>query len=137
MPTGTPGVADRQDPRQVGNTLKKTVNWNDNPANVAAAFANYLPANAFIYIVQTEIVVAFNGTTPTVNVGVNSPSYNNIVLSADLTIGTPGVYASTRGYGRSLTAGGPVLPFVLYNATGSPSTGQAIITIVFEGGWQS
>ena len=36
MTTGVIGTNARQDPRQVVNTLKKTVNWNDNAANVAA-----------------------------------------------------------------------------------------------------
>ena len=80
MTTGVLGTAARQDPRQVSNTLKKTVNFND---------------------------------------------------------AATGVTAVVRGLGRSLTAAADVLPYVTWNATGSPSAGQAIVVIEFEGGWSS
>ena len=137
MATGVLGVAARQDPRQVLNTLKKTINYNDPGIATGVAFDNYLPQNAFIENVLTEVVVAFNaGTTNPVSVGTVGPAYTNIVPSADVTSATPGVYASTAGRGRSLTAAGAVLPFAKYAQTGTPAgTGQAIIVIFFEGGW--
>jgi len=138
MTTGVAGVADRVDPRQVTNTLKKTVNWNDNAANVAAAFANYLPQGAFLTRTLVEVVTAFNGTTPTVAIGTVGAAYNNIVAAGDVNWGVAGVYEATRGLGRSLTAAAAVLPFALYNnGGGGPSAGQAIIVIEYEGGWQS
>lgn len=138
MATGVLGVADRTDPRQVSNTLKKTVNWNDNAAAVSAAFANYLPQGAFLLRVLTEVVTAFNGTTPTIAVGTVGAAFNNIVAAGDVNWAAPGVYESTRGLGRSLANAAPVLPFALYNnGGGSPSTGQAVIVIEYEGGWQS
>ena len=36
------GVASRQDPRQVQNTLKKTINYNDAASGVAVPMANYI-----------------------------------------------------------------------------------------------
>lgn len=138
MATGVLGTAARQDPRQVSNTLKKTVNWNDNASGVAAPMANYLPMGAFITLCQVEVVTVFNGTTPTISVGTNATTYNNIVAAGDVTWTAAAVTPVTRGLGRSLTAAGDVLPQVVYsNAGGSPSTGQAIILIEFEGGWQS
>ena len=65
MATGVLGTAARQDPRQVSNTMKKTVNWNDAATGVGVPFANYLPQGAFILGVWIEVPVAFNGTTPT------------------------------------------------------------------------
>ena len=110
MATGVLGTAARQDPRQVSNTMKKTVNAvTDAAPGVAVPFANYLPQGAFILGVWIEVPVAFNGTTPTLSVGTNSPTYNNIVAAGDAT----------------------------WNATGSPSAGQAIIVLEFEGGWSS
>jgi len=80
MATGVLGTNARQDPRQVVNTLKKTVNYNDPGIATGVAFDNYLPQNAFIENVLTEVVVAFNaGTTNVLTAGTNGPSYNNIV----------------------------------------------------------
>lgn len=139
MPTGTVGVAARQDPRQVVNTLKRTTNWNDAGISVGVAFENYLPQAAFIAWVLTEIVVAFNaGTTNPYSVGTVGAAYNNIVAAGDVNPALIGVYPSTRGVGRSLTAAGNVLPFAKYTPTGTAATaGQAITVIGFEGGWAS
>jgi hypothetical protein len=137
MATGVLGTAARQDPRQVSNTLKKTVNWNDNASGVAAPMANYLPQGAFLTLCLVEVVVGFNGTSPTISVGTNAGTWNNIVSAADVVWTAPVVTPVTRGLGRSLTAAGDVLPQVVYTATGAPSAGQAIIVIEFEGGWQS
>ncbi len=137
MPTGVLGTNARQDPRQVLNTLKKTVNFNDAGIAVGLAFDNYLPQNAFIENVLTEVVVAFNAaTTNVLTAGTNSPNYDNIVGAADVTEGTPGVYASTAGRGRSLTAAADVLVYARYTQTGTAATtGQAIIVLFYEGGW--
>ena len=138
MATGVLGTAARQDPRQVSNTLKKTINWNDAASGVAVPFANYLPQGAFILNVWIEVPTGFNGTTPTVTVGTVTP-FNNIVASGDATWTGAVVPAITQGraLGRSLTAAADVLPMAVWTATGSPSAGQAIIVIEFEGGWQS
>jgi hypothetical protein len=137
MATGVLGTAARQDPRQVSNTMKKTVNWSDAATGVGVPFANYLPQGAYILLCSVEVVTIFNGTTPTLTAGTNSPSYNNIVAAADVTWTATGVTAVVRPLGRSLTAAGDVLPFATWNATGSPSAGQAIIVLEFEGGWSS
>jgi len=143
MTTGTTQVLPpvRQDPRQVGNTLKKIINWNDAGISNAGvlsstAFDNSLPAGAFITGVWVEIVTTFDGTTPLMTVGTVSTAYNNIVNSTDVDETTAGVYVVTRGLGRSLTAAADITPFV--NLTLTTSTkGQAIIVIAYEGGWQS
>lgn len=137
MATGVLGTAARQDPRQVSNTLKKTINWNDAASGVAVPMANYLPMGAFLTLVLVEVVTPFNGTTPTVTVGTNAGSWNNIVAAGDVTWTAAAVTPVTRGLGRSLTAAADVLPSVTWNATGAPNAGQAIVVIEFEGGWQS
>jgi hypothetical protein len=138
MATNVLGTAARQDPRQVANTLKKTINWNDAASGVAVPFANYLPQGAYILNVSVEVVTAFNGTTPTVTVGTVGAAYNNIVAAGDVGwTGAVVVNSITRGMGRSLTAAGDVLPQAVWNATGAPTAGQAIVVIEYEGGWQS
>ena len=137
MTTGVLGTNARQDPRQVANTLKKTVNYNDPGVSAGVAFDNPLPQNAFILRVLVEIVAVFNATTTNVlTVGTVGATYNNIVAAADINEAVTGVYDVTRGLGRALTAAGDVTPYVLYAQTGgAATTGQAIIVIEFEGGW--
>jgi len=139
MPTNTVGVQARQDPRQVVNTLKKTVNYNDANIATGVAFENYLPQSAFITDVKVEVVTAFNAaTTNVLTVGTVGAAYNNIVAAGDLNPGVIGVYEATRSYGRSLANAGAVLPVAKYTQTGAAATaGQAIVCISFEGGWAS
>jgi hypothetical protein len=139
MATNTAGTAARQDPRQVVNTMKVTINFGDAGLATGVPLANYLPQGAFIISALTEIVTAFNaGTTNPISVGSNSTAYNNIVAAADITPGTPGVYASTVGRGRSVAASGDQQLFVKYTPTGTAATtGQAVILIEYEGGWLS
>jgi hypothetical protein len=117
--------------------MKKTVNWNDAATGVGVPFANYLPQGAFIIGCWVEVVTLFNGTTPTLTAGTNSPSYNNIVAAGDVTWTAAAVTPVARPLGRSLTAAGDVLPYATWNATGSPTQGQAIFVLEFEGGWSS
>jgi hypothetical protein len=139
MTTGTLGTWARQDPRQVLNTLKKTVNFGDAGIGTGVAFDNYLPQNAFIENVLVEVVVAFNAaTTNVLTVGTVATGYNNIVAAADVNEAATGVYQCTRSFGRSLTAAADVLPYAMYTQTGTAATtGQAIIVIFYEGGWQT
>ena len=137
MTTGVLGTNARQDPRQVANTLKKTVNFNDPGIATGVAFDNPLPQNAFILRVLVEIAAVFNAaTTNVLTVGTVGATYNNIVAAADINEAVTGVYDVTRGLGRALTAAGDVLPYAQYTQTGTAATtGQAIIVIEFEGGW--
>lgn len=130
----------RRDPRQVVNSLKRTINFNDADAT-AASFANSLPIGAVITDTIVDVVTAFNGgTTNTLTVGTVSTAYNNIVASADLPGNgsaslTAGATSVKRGIGRALTAAADITPFAKYVQTGAAATaGQAIITILYEGG---
>jgi hypothetical protein len=125
----------RKDPRQVVNTLKRVLNFND--GDIAKfSFANSLPANAFIISVQVYVVTAFNaGTTNPITIGTNSTTYNNISASGTITSGTPGMYTPTIGLGPVLANGAEVAVFGTYIPTGTAATtGQAIIVITYEGG---
>src|SRR5271155_667733 len=146
MPTNTKGDVARADPRQVVNTLKATVNFNDpnvangNPFGGSNGVGGvFLPKGAFITSVLVQIVVAFNaGTTNVLTVGTNASSYNNIVQSGDVTATSIAVTPVTRALGALITAAADVLPLVTYTQTGGAATpGQAIIVISFEGGWLS
>lgn len=141
MTTNTAAVlpAARQDPRQVVNTLRKTVNYNDVGIATGVAFDQSLPQGAFISLVMVEIVVVFNAvTTNVLTVGTNASSYNNIVGAADLNEAALGTTECTRSYGRSLAASADVTPVAMYTQTGTAATtGQAIILIQYEGGWST
>lgn len=137
MTTGTAGVFERQDPRQVTNTLKRTTNFNDVGIATGGAFDNYLPQNAFITAVLVEIVTAFNAVTTNVfTVGTVGTAFNNLVAAGDVNPLVAGVYSATRGLGRSLTSAAAVLPTAKYTQSGTAATaGRAITVIEFEGGW--
>lgn len=125
----------RRDPRQVVNTLKRTISFNDADA-AAASFANSLPAGAFIVGVFVEIVTPFNAaTTNVLVVGTNATAYNNMVNAGDVNEAVAGVTRVDRGLGRGLTAAGDVAVFASYTQTGAAATaGQAIIVITYEAG---
>lgn len=125
----------RRQAQQLVNTLKKTVNYNDAGISSGIAFAESLPLGAFITGAYCEIVTTFDGT-PTLTVGTNSTSFNDIMNSADITEGTAGVYVATRGWGRSLAASAEKVVKVKLAAT-SPSQGVAVIVITYEGGWST
>lgn len=142
MTTNTAQVAPpvRQDPRQVANTLKKTINWNDSGVTNAGvissvAFENSLPAGAVILAVIVDIIILFNGTTPILTVGTVGAGYNNMVNAGDVNEGAVGATSVARGLGQSLTAS-EVTPYVTLTLT-TATTGQAVITILYEGGFSS
>lgn len=139
MATNTAQVSPpaRQDPRQVTNTLKKTVNFGDAGISTGLAFDASIPANAFILRVYVEIVTVFNAvTTNVLTVGTNSTTYNNLVAAGDVDEATAGVYDVVRGLGRGIPASADVAPYAKYTQSGTAATtGQAVIVITFDGGW--
>ena len=134
------GLSARQDPRNVSNTIRKTVNFNDTGIGTGVLIGpDALPQGAFILGVWVEIVTAFNAvTTNVLTVGTNATSYNNIVNAGDVNEAATGVTMVTRGLGRSLAAAADTQVFVMYTQTGTAATtGQAVIVIEFEGGWST
>jgi hypothetical protein len=124
----------RRDPRQVSNTLKRTLNFND--GDIAKfSFANSLPAGAFITAVQAYVTVLFNGTTNPITLGTNAAAYNNLLIAADTTPGTVGFYTNARGLGLLATNAGEAPVFGTYVPTGAaPTQGQIVFVITYEGG---
>lgn len=142
MATGTAAInpPSRQDPRQVANTLKKIINWNDSGVTNAGVqsnvnFDNSLPLGAFITRVLVEIVTAFNGGAA-LTVGTVGAGYNNIVAAGDVDEATVGVYDPTRGLGQSLLAAAEKTPVVAITQNAA-TQGKAIIVIEYEGGFSS
>lgn len=129
----------RLDPRQVVNTLKKTVNYNDAGIGAGVLFDNSLPVGAFITQCLVEIVTAFNaGSTNVLTVGTNSASFNNIVASGDVDETSVAVTSVATGLGRSICASADKAVTAMYVQTGTAATtGKAVIVICYEGGWQS
>ena len=130
--------ASRRDPRQVPNTLKRVLNFNDSDI-AQASFFNALPQGAVILQVIVEIITAFNaGTTNPLTVGTNSTTFNNMATTGDINAAVAAVNLPTRGIGQSIAAAADTPVFATYIPTGTaPTTGKAMITIVFEGGYSS
>jgi hypothetical protein len=125
----------RRDPRQVTNTLKRVLNFND--GDIAQfSFANSLPFNAFILSVHVYVVTPFNaGTTNPITIGTNSTTFNNIAIATDITNTAATMSTPTRGLGPALTALSEEAVFGTYIPTGTaPTAGQAVIVIEYEGG---
>lgn len=140
MATGTAAVipAPRQDARQVVNTLKKTVNYNDTGIANGVAFDNSLPQGAFIVDVLCEVVTSFNAATTNVLTVGSKANLNEIIASGDVNEAAAGVTRVTTGLGRSLAAAADFTPYAAYTQTGAAATqGQAVIVIIYEGGWAS
>jgi hypothetical protein len=141
MATGTAPVAPpaRNDPRQVANTLVKTVNYNDAGISTGVAFDNSLPVAARIISVTVEIITAFNaGTTNVLTTGTNSTTYNNIVAAADVNEAAIATTRVDRGLGGSIARAAEIAVYAVYMQTGTAATaGKAEIVIVYEGGRSS
>ena len=143
MTTNTAGTTARQDPRQVPNTLKRTLNYNDGDVAQAAIgtlpSGNDLPQSAFVQEVMIEVVTAFNAaTTNTLALGTNTGSWNNFIAVTDVALNATGVTSVKRGAGRNLTSGSDTALYAVYTQSGTAATaGQAIITVYFEGGFST
>lgn len=134
MATNTVGDQARQQHRQVANTIRKQLNWNDaGIGDTNGLVVGQLPQGAFILRVLVEIVTAFNAaTTNVLTVGVDSPP-GNLVAAGDVNEGAAGVYEATRGVGRSLTAAGITTVRAKFAQTGAAATaGQAELVIEYE-----
>lgn len=133
MTTNTPAVLppSRDDPRQVENTLRKRVRWNDPGIATGIAFANSIPMGAFITRVLVEVITGFNGTTPVLSVGSNA-NIDNLATGADITEATPGINDPTRGLGRSIPAAADQTPKVKLLITDT-TAGEAEICITYAG----
>lgn len=130
----------RRDPRQVSNTLRRTLNLSDVDAGTAAFFSS-LPAGAYIISVQVSVLTVFNaGSTNTLTIGTNGPTYNDICASGTVNPAALGNTVVTTGNGLAtvLNATSDVAVFAKYGQTGTPATtGKLVILIEFEGGWAS
>lgn len=136
MTTNTPGSVARQDPRQVSNTLRGSINFSQQATFIPIGT---LPKGAWVSLVQMSIDVAFNAaTTNPITVGsAGSPAF--LMASTDNTPATPGVYipaAILAKYGKGFAAANDVVVGITYTPTGAaPTTGSAEVLIEFEGGF--
>lgn len=135
MTTNTAQVSPpvRQDPRQVVNSLKKTITAGDAGLATGIAMANSIPQGAQVIDVMVDIETAFDAGTLTV--GTNSSSFNDLVAGGDVDNTVIATTKVNRGIGGSIPRSAAKTPYVMN--TGSPTVGKAHVTIVYEGGWDS
>lgn len=141
MATNTAPVSPpaRQDPRQVSNTLKKRIAFNTAGIAAGVPFDNSLPMGAVITGVFVEIITAFNaGSTNVLTVGTNSTTYNNLVAAADVDETAVATTQVLRGIGGSILRSAGLTPYITFAETGgAATTGDAEVTITYEGGFAS
>lgn len=137
MATNTAGSAARLDPRNVVNTIEKTINYNDSGISSGIKIGT-LPAGAFITGVFREVTTAFNaGGADEVTIGGLS-SANELMSTADGVSSSTGVTVATRGLGRSFAPTADTDVYVKYVQGGTAATaGVAKIVITFTGGWST
>lgn len=114
--------------------ISATVNFGD--AGIATGIQiGTLPQGAYITSSSSvEVVTAFNAvTTNVLTVGTVLATSNNIFAAADVTEGTPGVYAIVlANQGRAAAAAGDVPIYVKYTQTGTAATtGQAVVVVCY------
>jgi hypothetical protein len=128
----------RRDSRQVTNTLKRILNFNDSDAALAAFFSS-IPAGAVVTKVLVVVLTAFNATTNTFSLGQNG-GHNDMAAVGDVNLGVTGAYDIERGVGLAaiINATADVAISAVYTQTGAAATaGKALIMVEYEGGWLS
>lgn len=142
MTTNTKGTPARIDPRQVSNTIKRVLNYNDADAAKAPLGilpnGSPLPAGAFITSVVVQTVTAFNAaTTNLLSVGTSTIT-NNVVSQTDVTLASATTTNVFRGLGNSVIGGSDTQLYAVYTQSGTAATaGQVVIVITYEGGWSN
>jgi len=129
----------RRDPRQVPNTLKRILNYND-PDIALAGFFSSLPAGAVVTKVLVVVLTTFNagGTNP-FSLGQNG-GHNDRVAVGDVNLAVAGAYDIERGVGLAAIINSTVDVAIsaVYAPTGGAATqGKALILVEFEGGFLS
>jgi hypothetical protein len=133
MTTGIPGSTARRNSTQQVGYVRFTVNYNDN--NIGSGVGKqWLPAGALIVGTDVYVGTAFNAaTTNVLTVGIENPTYADIVSAAAVNEGATGLTTGILPTGAAL---GPLATdaqvFVMYAQTGTAATaGQAIVVIKY------
>jgi hypothetical protein len=106
-------------------TLRADILWNS--PNVATGYQlGVIAAGAELMHAKARTVTAFDGTTPAITVGTNSPAYDNILAAADLTEGSIGAVISATGAPLAFATDTPV--FAKLTAPGA-TVGKATVML--------
>lgn len=134
MTTGVLGNAARAQSRQVVNTWRGVVNWNDTGIASGKAQGITIPLGAFISRVLVEVETAFNAVTTNVLTIGKTASGTELVAGGDVDLTTVGVYDVTRGLGTLLARSAAADLYAKYAQTGAAATaGKANILVEYEG----
>lgn len=134
MATNTAGSVARQDPRNVTNTIRVSL---QSGASAAAAAGSgiqigVLPQGAFITGIFSEVSTQFTGT-PTFGVGTDGAQTNIIAAGAVTTVGAPIGNVTGAKIGRVHAAAADVPINIKFSA--AAAAGVLDIVIEFEGGF--
>lgn len=129
MPTNVFGKQVRDLSYPLVHVLRKGVAWDDTGIGSGLSFENALPKGARILFAVPKIKTAFNGTTPVLVVGINSPSFNDIVAAGDVDVTLAKAAMVLTGADLEITA--DVFPFIKFTTGGSTTQGEADISIVY------
>lgn len=134
MTTNTPGGQARLQPRQLINTIRFPIAYNDVGIANGVAKGAALPLGAFVTRVLVEVVTAFNAATTNVLTAGKTAAGTELVAAGDVDLTTVGVYDVTRSVGSALARSADIQPYAKYAQTGAAATaGAAIMVIQYEG----
>lgn len=129
MATNTTPFNGRANSIEAVQYIRLLVNFTD-PASKAHPFA--LPNKCIVFPSVVQVITGFNATsTNVVTAGFNSSSYDNIVTSAQVVAGTPGLKSNLLPTGTALVplVGDQVL-YTTYSQSGTAASAGSLYIIV-------
>lgn len=121
----------RQTQLQVVHFIRKRINYNDTGV-ATGEYIGTIPAGCIIIGSDFSVPTAFNaGTTNSLTVGGNSPTYNDVATAAGTLVGSTGLKQNVVPTGSSLNSTTADIDlFAAYNQTGTAASAGVCDVIV-------
>lgn len=122
-------VTARQNEHQTVHFIRFNVVWNQAATAVQVSMGSAIPANAVVTRINVAVQTAFNGTTPTLDVGTAAAPTALVSGQTVATVSSVAVLPATLGGIMSSSADMEL--FVRLNYTGSPSAGAGTVVVEY------
>lgn len=123
-------VTARQNEHQTTHYIRFNLAWNTASASaVQLSMGSALPANALVLGTTFAVQTAFNGTTPTVDVGTAAAPTALVSGQAATAVGVTRIAPATLGGIVSSSADTEL--FVRLNYSGTPSAGAGVVVVEY------
>jgi len=114
-------------------TATWTFNYDDLPVGGATGLEFSLPANSVIVSAKVRIITAFNGTTPTLNVGLEQSDGTDIDVDGLAAAATASVVGVVVGAGALVgkSIGAAAGELIVANTAGDSTAGKAQVLVEY------